>query len=259
MKGLAAALAIVVATGVLAPGAASAQYRPALPVARFTDADDGQLFRLPVGAELTVRLPEQAGTAYEWQWRDDQRVQEIGEPRVEDVAPRGVVGGTQLRTFRFQVVASGRIPLTFLLKSSFAARDRPTEGKVVITIDGTARGSMPLSAPDKDAQVIGEREADWIVSTKVGKPIEIHLSADDKPGYVWQVLSSRNIAFDGPIGVEHKPGIFGLGAGAQTTIRLRTTVQRSDGWLELVYIPRGQQPDRFSRAKTLSYHFTNQR
>lgn len=230
------------------------------PVARFTERDNGRVVRLPVGAELTVRLPEQAGTTYRWALRDSDNIRRIGTPKVENVAPPGIVGGTVFRTFRLQIVAGGRTPIRFMLRSAIPG-DRRSARRFDLTVDADTMRHIPIDYGSDDRQLIsvGEREANGIVSTKLGRPIEIHLPADKARGYHWEVMSSRNIAFERPVGVEYKPGIFGFGAGPVTVIRLHTTVDRSDGFLELVYMPPGQRADRFAAARRLSYQFHNRR
>ena len=133
--------------------------------------------------------------------------------------------------------------------------------RVVITIDASSAIYVPTPAerPGQDPQIVTERDAGGIVSTYQGQLIEIHLPVNSSTGYSWQVLSARNIAFDAPPGVEYRPGIFGMGRGEMTTVRLRTTVIQSDGFLTLVYMPPGQRPDRYAAARVLTYQFHNQR
>ena len=252
---LLAALLLATSTGGLAQGDA----RP--PAAHFTEHDDGRIVRLPVGAELTVRLPEQAGTAYRWMLRDSDSVRQIGGSTVESIAPPGVVGGTTLRTFRLQIVAGGRTNIRFALRSVVQGRDRDAQRRFDLTVDADTMRYIPTDYGSDDRQLVSvnERDANGIVLTKLGQPVEIHLSADPSGGYRWEVLSSRNIAFERPVGVEYKPGILGFGAGPETIARLHTTVARSDGFLELGYMPPGRRADRYDAVRRLSYQFHNQR
>lgn len=256
LKNWIAAFPLIVAATV-----ASAQESARPPVARFTERDDGRVIRLPVGAEMTVSLPEQGGTAYRWTLRDSDNIRQIGAPKIENIAPPGVVGGTSLRTFRLQIVAGGRTPLKFSLRSAIPGGDRQSARHFDLTVDADTMRYIPTDYGSDDRQLITvtDRDAYNIVSTKLGRPIEIHLSAKKAGGYHWEVLSSRNIAFERPVGVEYKPGILGFGAGPETVIRLHTIVDRSDGFLELVYMPPGQRASRGPAIRRLSYQFHNQR
>lgn len=246
---------------VLLAGAGSAQHRPAPPVAVFSERDDGRLVRLPVGAKLVVRLPEQGGVPLQWMLRDDRRIDLIGQPQVESRAEPGIVGGPQVRVFRLQATAGGRIPLVFRLRSPIPGHDRGQERRVVITLDASSALYVPTPAerPGEEPQVVGEREAGGIVFTRQGALVELQLPANPSTGYSWQVLSSRNVAFDTPPGVEFRPGFLGIGRGNITVIRVRTTGDRSDGFLTMGYMPPGQEPSRNRAVRVLEYQFNNQR
>lgn len=243
----------------LASTPAIAQGRGNPPPVAFTARDDGRVVRLPVGAELTVSLAENAGTPYRWVLRDSNRIRSIGKPAVKNVAPPGIVGGRLIRTFRLQIVAGGRIPLRFALRSMVGDKRASTAQRFDLTIDADTMSYIPTDYGSDDRRLtsLNERDANGVVSSRLGDPIEIHLSAEPSTGYRWEVLSSRNIAFERPIGVEYKPGILGFGAGPETVVRLHTTVDRSDGFLDLVYMPPGERPDPDRAVRQLSYQFHN--
>lgn len=229
------------------------------PIARFTERDDGRVVRLPVGAELTVRLPEQGGTAYRWVLRDSNAIRQTGAATTQNAAPPGIVGGTRLRTFRLQIVAGGRVHLRFQRRSTIPGDRDAVSRRFDLTVDADTMPYIPTDYGSDDRRLISvnEHDAETLVSTRLGDPIEVHLSASPSTGYHWEVLSSRNIAFERPIGVEYKPGISGFGAGPETIVRLHTTVDRSDGFLELVYMPPGERPDPNRAVRQLSYQFHN--
>lgn len=130
------------------------------PVARFTERDNGRVVRLPVGAELTVRLPERAGTAYRWALRDSDNIRQIGAPKVENVALPGIVGGTVFRTFRLQVVAGGRTPIRIMLRSAIPG-DRYSPRRFDLTVDADTMRHIPIDYGSDDRKLIsiGERDA----------------------------------------------------------------------------------------------------
>lgn len=132
------ALAMVIATD--GAWAQRAPYGPL--VVEMTDRDDGQTVGAPVGSELAVHLRQQAGTAYNWELRnDDAHIALIEPPQTYDYPHQpGIVGGPQDRIFRIRVTGAGHFPVIFGLRTGTGGGAQVPAKRVVFTID-TKRGS----------------------------------------------------------------------------------------------------------------------
>lgn len=271
-------MAIGTAAALMASGVA-AQYRPAPPLMMVTDADDGRVLRVPVGAEISVRLPENDGTPYQWMMRNDQRIVQIGQPTTGGRDSRNVVGARFYRTFRVRVREAGRVPLVFGLRSVALGNDQTPARRVQFTIDATESRSPPAPPrPGPIPTLSQERrplsdepsgdadhpldERDTFTSVKPGQEIFIRLPSNASTGYSWQIIDMRNLAMTAPIRVEpDRRGFLGVqvGNGDHTIIRVVTTSTRGDGFLTLGYFAPGKRADRFSAVRTLEYHLALRR